>query len=70
MNSDDKDRLVSLLTSRRFILLISGLIVLFSKELFEIEISEEQLTMTITLIASWILGDSIRRTEKPKGTQT
>lgn len=66
MKKINLEKLESLITSRRFILLLSGLAVAFSKDVFNVEISEDQMVMILTLIASWIIGDSIRKTEKVK----
>lgn len=57
------DKLQSLFRSRRFIMLLTGMIAVFSKELLNVELDEEHLNSFLILISSWIVSDSIRRTE-------
>lgn len=52
----------SLLKSRRFLLLLGGMVAVFSKELLNIELNEEHLTGVLTIVSAWILGDSFRET--------
>lgn len=57
-------KLKALMSSRRFILLLAGLIVAFAHDQFNVEISEEQANVVAMLVASWILGDSLRETKE------
>ena len=55
-----------LLGSKRVIAALAGIIfVLFKDRIPGITITEEQVTYIVGLIASWIVGDSIRGLPKP-----
>lgn len=58
-----QDKLKSLLQSRRFWAVASGLIVVVTKELGIANLDETQVTNIAMLIASWVLGESLRSSE-------
>ncbi len=57
------EKFQSLLKSRRFLLLLGGMVAVFSKELLNVELNEEHLTGMLTIVSAWILGDSFRETK-------
>jgi len=50
-----------LLKSRRFWLTVSGLIVVVANEGFGLNLSQEQVTLIVTMLASLVVGDSLRK---------
>jgi hypothetical protein len=58
-----QDKLKSLLTSRRFWAVASGLIVVVTKELGIANLDETQVQNIALLISSWVLGESLRSSE-------
>lgn len=58
-----QDKLKSLLQSRRFWAVASGLIVVVTKELGIANLDESQVTNIAMLIASWVVGESLRSSE-------
>lgn len=57
------EKVKTLVTSRRFIVLLGGMVVVFSEQLFGTKLNEEQIIAVLTIVSSWILGDSLRKTE-------
>lgn len=53
----------TLLTSRRFLILVGGMVSVFSEELFGFKITEDQLNSILALAATWMACDTIRKTE-------
>lgn len=58
-----QDKLKNLLKSRRFWAVASGLIVIVSKELGIADLDETQVQNMVVLIATWVLGESLRSSE-------
>jgi hypothetical protein len=58
-----QEKIKSLLGSRRFWAVASGLIVVVTKELGIANLDETQVTNIAMLIASWVLGESLRSSE-------
>lgn len=53
----------SLLSSRRFLVSVVGLVGVCSSELFNIELDVEQIVGVVTIVVAWVIGDSMRVTE-------
>lgn len=51
-----------LLQSRRFWVAVSGVALVVGNEGLGLNLQEEQVTLVVTLLASWIVGDSINKT--------
>lgn len=51
-----------LFESRRFWLAVGGVVTVLAEQ-FGLPLTEDQVQMIITVIATWILGDSLRKTE-------
>jgi hypothetical protein len=62
-----QDKLKNLLRSRRFWAVVSGLIVITTKELGIANLDESQVQNIATLVAAWVLGESLRSSD---GTTT
>ena len=62
-----QDKLKNLLRSRRFWAVVSGLIVITTKELGIANLDETQVQNIATLVAAWVLGESLRSSD---GTTT
>ena len=58
-----QDKIKVLLKSRRFWAVASGLIVVVSKELGLADLDEVQVQNMVMLIATWVLGESLRSSE-------
>lgn len=58
-----QDKIKALLRSRRFWAVASGLIVVVTKELGIADLDEAQVQNIATLIAAWVLGESLRSSE-------
>ena len=58
-----KEKFKVLLQSRRFWAVASGLIVVVTKELGIANLDETQVQNIVTLIATWVLGESLRSSE-------
>ena len=58
-----KEKLDSLVRSRRFWVAAAGVAVVFLKEAVGVPLSEEQITQLVLLGASWIVGESLRSSE-------
>lgn len=55
-------KIQDLLKSRRFWVAISGVVLVVGNEGLGLKLSEEQVTLVITMLASWVVGDSFRKT--------
>lgn len=55
------EKLTSLLSSRRFMVAISSLALVFTNE-YDLNISEDSMLGIVGLAMAWILGDSLRKT--------
>jgi hypothetical protein len=51
-----------LLSSRRFWVTVSGLVVVVANEGLGLNLSEEQTVLIVTMLASWVVGDALRKT--------
>ena len=58
-----QNKIKVLLKSRRFWAVASGLIVVVSKELGLADLDEVQVQNMVMLIATWVLGESLRSSE-------
>lgn len=58
-----QDKIKSLLKSRRFWAVASGLIVVVAKELGLANLDEVQVQNMVMLIATWVLGESLRSSQ-------
>jgi hypothetical protein len=58
-----KEKLDSLVKSRRFWVAAAGVAVVVLKEAIGVPLSEDQITQLILLGASWIVGESLRSSE-------
>lgn len=56
-----KDKIQALLKSRRFIAAVSGVLVVVFQDV--LSLTEEQAVTIVGVIASWIVGDSLNKTE-------
>ncbi len=57
------EKIKSLVTSRRFWLAVAGLVVA-SAGAIGLELDPEMVQNVVLIVASWVLGDSIRETTK------
>lgn len=53
----------SLLLSRRFWVSAVGLVAVVSSDAFGVELNQEQIIGVITIVASWVIGDTLRETK-------
>jgi hypothetical protein len=58
-----KEKLDSLVRSRRFWVAVAGVAVVVLKESIGVPLSEDQITQLVLLGASWIVGESLRSSE-------
>ena len=58
-----QEKIKNLLKSRRFWAVASGLIVITAKELGIADLDETQVQNVVVLIATWVLGESLRSSE-------
>ena len=56
-------KIKALLTSRRFWMSAVGLAAVCSSEILGVELNVEQIVGVCTIVAAWIIGDTIRVTE-------
>lgn len=59
-----KEKLNALFQSRRFWVAVAGVVTVVGSEVFKVELNQEQIIILGTIVATWILGDSLRPTEK------
>jgi hypothetical protein len=57
-------KLDSLIRSRRFWIAAAGVAVVVLKETMAIPLTEEQITQVVLLVGSWIVGESLRSSER------
>ncbi len=48
--------------SRRFWVAISGVVLVVGNEGLGLKLTEEQVTLVVTMLATWLVGDSFRKT--------
>ena len=53
----------SLLTSRRFWAASVGLAAVVASDLFGVTLDQDQLIGVVTLVVTWIIGDTVRETK-------
>lgn len=53
----------SLLLSRRFWVSAVGLAAVVTSDVFGVELNQEQIIGVITIVAAWVLGDTLRETK-------
>ena len=58
----DNDKLKSMFTSRRFWAAVAGVAIVFAEDM-GYSIDPETVTNIVILAGTWILGDSMRKTE-------
>ena len=58
-----KEKLDSIVRSRRFWVAAAGVAVVVLKEAIGVPLSEDQITQLVLLGASWIVGESLRSSE-------
>jgi uncharacterized membrane protein len=58
-----KDKVKSLLTSRRFWVAGIGLVTVVSSELFGVSLDHDQLLSVAGIVVAWVIGDTIRETK-------
>jgi hypothetical protein len=51
-----------LIKSKRFWAAVAGIVVVVAKDRLPIALDEQQITMIVLAIGSWIVGDSLRAT--------
>lgn len=56
-------KLSALFNSRRFWAAVAGLVVVVTKDTLQLPFTEEQVQGLVMLIAAWVVGDSINKTE-------
>lgn len=58
-----QDKLKALVQSRRFWVAVAGVVAVTTQSLGITQLSQDQIEYVVILAASWIVGDSIRKTE-------
>ena len=53
----------ALLSSRRFWVAVAGVVVAVANDGVGLKLTEDQVTFVITMLASWIVSDGVRKTE-------
>jgi len=56
-------KIKALLASRRFWVSVVGLVAVCSTELLGLDLNIEQIVGVCTIVAAWVIGDTIRVTE-------
>jgi uncharacterized membrane protein len=51
-----------LMKSRRFWVAVSGVVLVVGNEGLGLKLTEDQVTLVVTMLASWVVGDSFRKT--------
>jgi hypothetical protein len=59
-----RGKLDSLFRSRRLWIAAAGVAVVILKETMAIPLTEEQITQVVLLVGSWIVGESLRSSER------
>lgn len=57
------EKVKSLLSSRRFWVSAVGLASVVASDTLGIQLNEEQIIGVITIVAAWVLGDTLRETK-------
>ena len=57
-----KDKVVALLKSSLFWIAAAGVIAVVGSEIFGVEFDTEQIVGVTTIVAAWIIGDTVRET--------
>lgn len=57
------EKVKSLLSSRRFWVSAVGLASVVASDTMGIQLNEEQIIGVITIVAAWVLGDTLRETK-------
>ena len=57
------DKLKSLAKSRRVWASAVGLVAVVASDSFGVELNQEQLLGIITIVAAWVIGDTVRETK-------
>lgn len=58
-----QDKLKALVQSRRFWIAVAGVVAVTTQSLGITQLTQDQIEYVVILAASWIVGDSIRKTE-------
>jgi uncharacterized membrane protein len=58
-----KNKLSTLLKSRRFWAAAAGLVAVVGQDVFGVELDTEQLVAISTIVVAWIIGDAVRETK-------
>jgi hypothetical protein len=58
-----QDKLKALVQSRRFWVAVAGIITVMGNDLGLFNLTQDHVTNVVLLCASWVVGDSIRKTE-------
>jgi hypothetical protein len=58
-----QDKLRALVQSRRFWVAVAGVVAVTTQSLGVTQLTQDQIEYVVILAASWIVGDSIRKTE-------
>lgn len=58
-----QDKLRALVQSRRFWVAVAGVVAVTTQSLGITQLTQDQIEYVVILAASWIVGDSIRKTE-------
>lgn len=58
-----QDKLKALVQSRRFWVAVAGVVAVTTQSLGITQLTQDQIEYVVILAASWIVGDSIRKTE-------
>lgn len=58
-----QDKLRALVQSRRFWVAVAGVVAVTTQSLGITQLTQDQVEYVVILAASWIVGDSIRKTE-------
>lgn len=53
----------ALLSSRRFLVAVAGVMAVLSEQLFGVKLTEDQLLAVMTIASAWVVGDSLRETK-------
>ena len=56
-------KIKALLASRRFWVSAVGLVAVCSSQLLDVELNVEQIVGVCTIVAAWVIGDTVRPTE-------
>ena len=57
-----KDKFLTMLKSRRFLIAAAGVAVVVGQDMFGITLDTEQVVAVAGIVMAWILGDTFRKT--------